>query len=55
MPLGLFRKRKKEILADGTKIKSVANRALLFDPFEFHSSTTTTDAKARFNMNVNYF
>ena len=43
------------ILADGTKVKSVANRALLFDPFENHSSTTTTDVKARFNMNVNYF
>jgi len=27
----------------------------LFDPFEYHSSTTTTDVKARFNMNINYF
>ena len=43
------------ILEDGTKIKSVANRALLFDAHTHHSSTTTTDVKARFNVNINYF
>jgi hypothetical protein len=42
------------ILEDGTKIKSVANRALFFDPSKYHGSTSTTNAKARFNINVNY-
>ena len=41
-------------LKDGTKIDSVANRMLLFDPCEEHCSTTTTNVKARFNLNVNY-
>ena len=41
-------------LKDGTKIDSVANRVLLFDPCEEHCSTTTTNVKARFNINVNY-
>lgn len=43
------------ILHDGTRVKSVANRALIFEPHELHSSTNCTDAKARFNMNINYF
>ena len=42
-------------LNDGTKIESVANRALFFDPSISHQSTTCTNAKARFNMNINYF
>ena len=42
-------------LEDGTKIESVANRALLFDASKPHSSTSTTNAKARFNVNFNYF
>ena len=42
-------------LEDGTKIESVANRALLFNPSKFHSSCSTTNDKARLNMNINYF
>ena len=41
-------------LEDGTKINSVANRILLFDPSEKHCSTTTTNVPARFNININY-
>ena len=43
------------ILEDGTKIKAVANRALLFDPSKQHSSTSCTNAKTRLNVNINYF
>ena len=42
-------------LKDGTKIDSVANRVLLFDPSKEHCSTTTTNVPARFNININYF
>jgi len=42
------------ILEDGTKIESVANRVLFFDPGRSHSSTNCTNAKARFNINVNW-
>ena len=42
-------------LEDGTKIESVANRALIFDASKSHSSTSTTNAKGRFNVNFNYF
>ncbi len=45
----------KTILEDGTEIDSVANRILFFDPSKPHSSTNCTDAKMRFNINVNYF
>ena len=41
-------------LEDGTKINSVANRMLLFDPNEEHCSTTTTNVSARINININY-
>ena len=41
-------------LKDGTKIDSVANRILLFDPSEEHCSTTTTNVPARININMNY-
>lgn len=41
-------------LADGTKINSIANRILIFDPGEEHCSTTTTNIPARFNINFNY-
>ena len=44
----------KTILEDGTKIDSVANRVLLFDASKKHSSTSTTDSKARLNININY-
>jgi len=43
------------ILQDGTKIETVRNRALLFDASLPHSSTSCTDKKARFNVNINYF
>ena len=39
---------------DGTKIESVANRALLFDPTISHCSTNTTDQTRRVNININY-
>ena len=41
-------------LDDGTKIESVENRLILFDPSIMHNSTTTTNAKGRFNININY-
>ena len=44
----------KTILEDNTEIDSVANRILLFDASQKHSSTSTTDSKARFNVNINY-
>ena len=42
------------ILEDGTKIESVENRILFFDPSKPHSSTNCTDAKMRFNINLNW-
>lgn len=39
----------------GTKIQSVQNRALLFNPSEFHNSSTCTNKKARINININFF
>ena len=42
------------VLSDGKKIKSVANRALFFDTSKFHGSTNCSDAKGRFNININY-
>ena len=38
-----------------TKIGSVANRILLFNPQIPHHSTTCTDAQFRANINFNYF
>lgn len=43
------------ILKDGTKIESVENRALLFDPSMIHKSTNCTDERSRINININYF
>ena len=43
------------VLEDGMKIKSVANRALLFDGSKPHNSTTCSDDKVRVNVNINYF
>jgi len=37
------------------KIDSIENRALFFNPSLIHSSTSCTNAKARFNVNINYF
>ena len=42
-------------LEDGTKIESKANRMLFFDPTKSHSSTNTTNADRRVNINFNYF
>ena len=36
------------------KIENVENRLLLFDPQILHSSSTTSNAKGRFNININY-
>lgn len=44
----------KTILEDGTEIDSVKNRLLIFDSSKYHSSTSTTDTKARINININY-
>ena len=43
------------IMEDGAKVKSVANRAILFDPGVMHGSTTCTDENCRVNIIVNYF
>jgi hypothetical protein len=40
---------------DGTKVESVENRMLLFNPCIKHRSTTTTNDKGRYNINFNYF
>lgn len=42
-------------LKDNTKIESIKNRLLFFDPSKPHSSSNCTDKKARFNINFNYF
>ena len=41
-------------LKDGNKINSVANRVVFHDPSIEHSSSSTTDAKGRWNININY-
>ena len=43
------------ILNDGTNIKSVANRLLMFEAYKEHQSTNCTDERARVNINFNYF
>ena len=42
------------VLEDGTEIKSVANRLLLFDSSKLHHSTNCSDQKRRVNINMNY-
>ena len=42
-------------LGDGTKIKSVGNSILFFDPSIPHHSSTCTNAPVRVNINFNYF
>ena len=39
---------------DGTKIDSVENRMVIFDGSILHNSSTTTNAKARYNINFNF-
>jgi hypothetical protein len=43
------------LLKDGTKIDSVENRMLFFDPSIEHDSENCTDQKVRVNININYF
>ena len=40
--------------SDGTKVESVANRIVFFDASKYHQSTTTSNAKLRYNMNFNF-
>ena len=39
---------------DGTKVESVANRIVFFDASKYHQSTTTSNAKLRYNINFNF-
>ena len=41
-------------LEDGTIVESVENRLYTFDGSKLHNSTTTTNSKARFNINFNF-
>ena len=43
------------VLEDGTEIESPANRVLFFDPLTLHASTSCTDQRCRWNIQVNYF
>ena len=40
---------------DGTKVESVANRAVFFNSIEPHCSSTTSNSKFRITINFNYF
>ena len=40
--------------SDGTKVESVANRIVFFDASKEHQSTTTSNAKLRYNINFNF-
>ena len=42
-------------LEDGTKIDSIANRAVFFDASKPHNSTNCTDEPCRINLNISYF
>ena len=41
-------------MSDGSKIDSVENRLVIFDGSILHNSSTTTNAKARYNINFNF-
>ena len=41
-------------MSDGTKIDSVENRMVIFDGSTLNNSSTTTNAKARYNINFNF-
>ena len=43
------------IMEDDKLIQAVENRIIFFDPSTPHASTTTTNAKSRVNINLNYF
>ena len=40
--------------SDGTKVESIANRIVFFDASKYHQSTTTSNAKLRYNINFNF-
>ena len=40
--------------SDGSKVGSVANRIVFFDASKKHHSTTTSNAKLRYNINFNF-
>ena len=40
---------------DGTKVESVKNRMMFFDPSIKHCSTNTSNTDRRININFNYF
>lgn len=42
-------------LADGTRVESVANRGLFFEPHILHNSTNCTNELCRVNISINYF
>ncbi len=41
-------------LEDGSMIESIENRALFFNGQNLHNSTSCTNEKCRFNININY-
>lgn len=41
-------------MVNGDKIDSVENRLVVFDPSEYHNSSTTSSSRARFNINFNW-
>ena len=41
-------------MSDGTKVDSVENRLIIFDGSTLHNSSTTTNSKARYNINFNF-
>jgi len=41
-------------MSNGDKVDSVANRIVFFDGSEYHNSSTTSNAKGRYNINFNY-
>lgn len=43
------------ILDDGTRVQSIENRILLFDPSLYHNSTHCTNDHGRININFNFF
>ena len=42
------------LLQNNIEINSIENRLLLFDSSIEHASTSTTNEKARINININY-
>jgi len=41
-------------MSNGDKVQSVANRMIIFDGSEYHSSSTTSNEKGRYNINFNW-